>query len=918
CGQRLRFSIGAETPPRVRIRCSACNHQFGVKRPGADQGDVTVAGATPPTLVGVPVQTTTAPTQPTVPRPSDEPAFAPGEKIAGRYRVVRFLARGGMGEVYEVEDQELRERVALKTVRGDVSRDHMAVERFRREIQLARKVTHPNVCRIFDVAFHGGLIFLTMELLEGETLAQRLRRAGPMSTEEALPVARQIAWALHAAHQAGIVHRDLKPGNVVLAESHGGTRALRAVVTDFGLARLESGEDAMTLTAQAGVVGTPAYLAPEQVEGKEITGAVDVYALGIVLYEMLTGTVPFVGDTALSVAVRRLQERPASPRVHVPGLDARWEAAILRCLERNPAARFQSAPEVVESLTGPLAPVPPKVEEKPAPAPPPLPPPPAKKNKLQLIALAALLLLAVGIGAFRYLGWRAEQEQTPEERLARLTEGITPRRSVAVLGFQNLSRTPGTEWLSTGIAEMLASELGAGDGLRIVPGENVARAKVELGLSDANSLAADTLSRVRTLLGSDAVVLGSFAILESPAGRKIRLDVRLQDTLAGETTTVAETGPEAELFDLVARAGSRLREQMGAPVGDRSARVQVARASSTDAARLYSEGINRLRLFEPAAARELLERAVTADPRNALAHSGLASALTTLGYDSRAREEAKAAFELSANLPPEDRLLIEGRYRETTQDWPRAVQIYWDLWSMFPDDLDHGLRLAAAQTAAGQAEEALATTDALRTLPPPSSEDPRIDLAEALAAGARADFQRQRSASARAAGKASGQRASLMVAQARLMECRALRNLGQAEPALAACAEGQRLYNAKGDRAGVAEALTHAANVRFDRGELAEASRLYEEALDTYRAVGNRGAEAGALNNIAVVLRSQGDLDRASQLYEEVLAVSREIGSRAGEAYALNNLAGVLLRRGRLDEAGKLFEQALAIRREQG
>jgi len=928
CGQRLRFTIGADTPPRVRIRCSSCNTQFGVRKPGADpaQGDVTVAGSTPPTLVGIPIpaappkpapQDATSPlphkASQTPPRSRDEPALAPGETIAGRYRVIRFLARGGMGEVYEVEDQELRDRVALKTVRSEVARDHLAIERFRREIQLARKVTHPNVCRIFDVAFHSGTMVLTMELLEGETLAQRLRRAGPMSTEEALPIARQIADALHAAHQAGIIHRDLKPGNVVLTELRG---TARAVVTDFGLARLESGEDAMTLTIQAGVVGTPAYLAPEQVEGKEITGAVDIYALGIVLYEMLTGTVPFVGDTALSVAVRRLQEKPASPRVHVPGLDPRWEAAILRCLERDPATRFATAPEVVQALTGPVAPKPQPIEEKPPPT-----PPPAKRNlppRTQLLALAALFLVAVVVGWFRYQGWRAEQDLTPEGRLARLTErmaeGITARRSVAVLGFQNLTKTPGTEWLSTGIAEMLSSELGAGGGLRIVSGENVARAKVELGLGDSNSLAADTLARVRTRLGTDAVVLGSFAVVDTPAGWRIRLDVRLQDTQAGETTTVAESGPEAELFDLVARAGRRLREGMGAD----TAGVQVARASSTEAARLYSEGMNRLRLFEPAAGRDLLERAVAADPRNALAHSGLATALATLGYDRRAREEAKTAFELSANLPPEDRLLIEGRYRETAQDWRRAVQIYWDLWSMFPDDLDHGLRLAAAQTAAGQAEEALATAEALRALPPPSNGDPRIDLAEAMAAGARADFQRQRNASGQAATKASAQKATLMVAQARLMECRALRNLGQAEPALAACAEGQRLYDSKGDRAGVAEALTHAANVRFDRGELADASRLYEEALETYRGIGNRGAEAGALNNMAVVLRSQGDLDRASQLYEEVLAVSREIGSRAGEAYALNNLAGVLLRRGRLDEAGKLFDQALAIRREQG
>src|SRR5215210_5707290 len=402
CGQRLRFSIGAETPPRVRIRCSSCDTQFGVRKPGAEpsQGHVTIAGQAPPTLVGTPVQTSASKSQDaTSPRPrsQEEPAFAPGEMIAGRYRIVRFLARGGMGEVYEVEDQELRDRVALKTVRSEVARDHLTVERFRREIQLARKVTHPNVCRIFDVAFHDGTIFLTMELLEGETLAQRLRRSGPMSTEEALPVARQIAEALQAAHQAGIVHRDLKPGNVVLTE-HRGTA--RAVVTDFGLARLESGEDAMTLTAHAGVVGTPAYLAPEQVEGKEITGAVDIYALGIVLYEMLTGTVPFVGDTALSVAVRRLQERPASPRVHVPGLDARWEAAILRCLERDPAARFQSAPEAVEVLIGPIKPkAPPPAEEKPErpPAPPPPVPTPNKRSRTQTALLAALLLLAVGV-----------------------------------------------------------------------------------------------------------------------------------------------------------------------------------------------------------------------------------------------------------------------------------------------------------------------------------------------------------------------------------------------------------------------------------------------------------------------------------------------------------------------------------------
>jgi tetratricopeptide (TPR) repeat protein/tRNA A-37 threonylcarbamoyl transferase component Bud32 len=870
----------------------------------------------------------------------DEPGFTAGELLAGRYRLVRFIARGGMGEVYEAEDLELKERVALKTVRWDVARDTLAVERFKREIQLARKVTHPNVCRIFDVSHHReegaaeATIFLTMELLPGETLSQRLRRTGPMLPGEALLIASQIAEALNAAHRVGVVHRDLKPGNVVLVEGRGGTGA-RAVVTDFGLARLDSGADpgqALTLTGAAGVVGTPAYLAPEQVEGGEITAAVDLFSFGIVLYEMLTGTVPFLGENALSTAVKRLREAPVPPHVHAPGLDPRWEAAILRCLERDPAARFATAPEVIRALDQPLesatvlTPRPEPIASPPSPEAAVHPGGPgAARRRLQIAAFAALALAAVAVGWMRYGQWREKQAALGQHLPLPATD-ITPRRSVAVLGFKDLSGQPGTAWLSSALSEMLSSDLATGGGLRVVAGENVARAKVELGLGAAENLAADTLGRVHTLLGSDAVVLGSYVALggpeSAPGSRPIRLDVRLQDTKAGGTaTTVTETGNEGQLFALVSKVGKRLRRQLGveeegaADAHDGDGRAALP--ASPEAARFYSEGIERLRLFDPVGARDLLMRAVAAEPGNALSHSALANAWSALGYDGKARDEAKAAFDLSANLPREERLLIEGRYREALQDWDRASQTWWKLWSLFPDNLDYGLRLAAVQTSAGRVADALATTGALRTLPAPSRDDPRIDLAEAMAAGAGADFKRQQAAAARAAARGATQGAPLLVAQGRLLECRALRNLGQGDAALNACEAGRKLYEQAKDRAGVAEALTHAANVLYDRGDLPGAGRLYEQALATYREIGNRGAEAGALNNIAVVLKSQGDLERARQLYEQVLAISREIGSRGGEAYALNNLAGVLLRRGELDAAAKLFDQSLAIRREQ-
>ncbi|MFL6193622.1 MAG: tetratricopeptide repeat protein [Thermoanaerobaculia bacterium] len=932
CGVRLRFSISPETPPRLRVQCSSCKATFGVRRPGAEPataGEGSI-GSTPPTYLAFPVSSSGS-VAAVRPRGPEEPSFEPGETIAGRYRVVRFVARGGMGEVYEVDDLELRERVALKTVRSDVARDAIAVERFRREIQLARRVTHPNVCRIFDVGSSGeGTIFLTMELLAGETLAQRLRRAGPMAQEEALPVARQIAGALDAAHQAGVIHRDLKPGNVMLVEGRSG--GVRAVVTDFGLARQQSAEmQGMTLTAAAAVVGTPAYLAPEQVEGSEITAATDLYAFGIVLYEMLTGTVPFLGDNALSTAVKRLRDAPVPPRVHAPGLDPRWESAILRCLERDPAARFPTAPEVIQSVVGPPPeatvtwsaprmeiPPPPAPAQPVTPAPPrPKPAPDGRRRKAQVGLLAALILASFAVTLVRVNLWRAEQTE-PGRGVALPMAHVTPRHSVAVIGFKDLSGSAATAWLSPALAEMLATELGAGGGVRVVAGESVARARAQLGLEPTNALAPDTLGRLRTLLGADSVVLGTYVAVDGAQGRQIRLDVNLQDTAAGEARpAISEAGSEGQLFDLVSRVGKRLRRELGTEEDAGEGEVRAALPSSPEAARLYAEGLERLRLFDPVGARDRLARAAAAEPGNALCHSALAAAWAALGYDGKAREEAKTAFDLAGNLPREERLLIEGRYREATQDWERAAQTYWKLWSMFPDSLDHGLRLAAAQTAAGRIGDALATTDALRTLPVPLRDDPRLDLAEATAAGAQADFRRQQAAAARAVGKGTAQGSPLMVAQARLLECGALRNLGQPAQALAACEQGRALHEKAGNRGGVAEALTHAANVLYDRGDLPGAKRLYEQALAIDQEIGNRGAEAGALNNIAVVLKSQGDLEQARGLYEQVLAISREIGSRGGEAYALNNLAGVLLRRGALTESAGLLEQSLAIRKEQ-
>lgn len=288
-----------------------------------------------------------------------------GDLVADRFRVLGLLGEGAIGEVWEAEDAELGCRVALKALKPAVASEPGVAERFRREVRLAQQISHPHVCRIHDLFIHrppgrrratdGPVPVVSMELLAGETLAERLAREGRLPAAEAVAIAVQVTSALAAGHAAGVVHRDLKSSNIVLVESPAG---LRAVVTDFGLARSLAAEPAPGLTASGDLLGSPAYMAPEQLRGGAITPATDLYALGVVLYEMVTGRLPFEGETALATALRRLEAPAESPRRFCPELDPRLEAVILRCLEREPAARFASAAELAAALLPPPAPAP--------------------------------------------------------------------------------------------------------------------------------------------------------------------------------------------------------------------------------------------------------------------------------------------------------------------------------------------------------------------------------------------------------------------------------------------------------------------------------------------------------------------------------------------------------------------------------
>jgi serine/threonine protein kinase/tetratricopeptide (TPR) repeat protein len=376
--------------------------------------------------------------------------FQPSELIGNRFEIVTFIGGGGMGDVYEAKDLQLGGHVALKTIRPQAASDERMIARFKHEINLAKRVTHPNVCRIHDVGFHSEphgqddrsgdqlslpvKMFLTMELLPGETLSARIRK-GPMNPSEALPIVNQLAAGLNAAHQAGVVHGDFKSGNVVLVPSN--NAGTRAVITDFGLARnFHPMGDATTVSlTQAGkIAGTPEYMAPEQVVGDVITPPVDIYALGIVMYEMLTGKRPFDAESPIASAVKRLHENPPSPRKYVADLDRRWEAVILRCLERQPSQRFASAAEVVQALVDSGMP----------------------RRPVQT-APTRRLFVYTGLGSAGAIAgsvilWRVLDKNT--------------KQSIAILPFTNIDST--LEYVSDGITDDLINILGQRATLRVM------------------------------------------------------------------------------------------------------------------------------------------------------------------------------------------------------------------------------------------------------------------------------------------------------------------------------------------------------------------------------------------------------------------------------------------------------------------
>ena len=491
----------------------------------------------------------------------------------GHYRLLERIGAGGMGEVYRAHDEHLEREVALKILPAGFLADEGARKGFRREALALSKLNHPNIATIFDFDTHEGVDFLAMELIHGVPLSDQVK-TGPLSDGQILRLGTQLAEGIAAAHAQGVIHRDLKPGNLMI------TPEGRLKILDFGLAilvHLEGDADATrVLTAGISIAGTLPYMSPEQLRGQPADARSDVYAAGAVLYEMATGRRPFAQSQGADLIAAILYQPPAPPDVLNQGVTNAFQSVVMKSLEKEPGQRYQSARDLLGALEGlGLGVGPAAVLSR-------------KRWPVVVTAAAAvgvILLTALTIG-LNVGGLR--------DRLSRRSGTAVPaaathaRRSVAVLGFKNLSGRPDQAWLSTALSEMLTTELAAGEHLRTIPGENIARMKINLSLTDADSYGKETLSKIRANLGTDDIVLGSYVPL---ADGQLRLDVKLQDAVAGETlAAISDRGSEAQIDALVSRLGSALREKLGAgelTAGEALA-MKATLPSNPGAMRLYT------------------------------------------------------------------------------------------------------------------------------------------------------------------------------------------------------------------------------------------------------------------------------------------------------------------------------------------
>ncbi|HMB53364.1 MAG TPA: tetratricopeptide repeat protein [Thermoanaerobaculia bacterium] len=809
------------------------------------------------------------------------PSLAAGDLLAGRYRIVERLGAGGMGLVYRARDERLSVDVALKVLRPEHGADGEVATRFTRELLLARQVTHRHVVRIHDLGEEGDLAFLTMDLVDGRTLKQVMAEEGKLAPERAVEIARQLAAALAEAHREGVIHRDLKPSNVMI-DLDGD-----AYVTDFGVARSLDGTG---LTSTGGVIGTLAYLSPEQAVGDKVDGKSDVFSLGLLLYEMLAGESAYPPGSWSEVIGQRIGGRPESLRRQAPGLPAWLYKTVERCLCTEPHERCDSS-ELAAALAAGEAPggaggtgagLWRSLRQAITP----------RRAGWAAVALLAVAAVAAAWWWWPGAGGEAEAGGAVDE----------PLHSVAVLPFATSGEE--ADGGSGGAADVLTSALAENRSLQVVDSLRVAETVRALRLP-AGQLSEASLAQLADLLDVDRLLTGR---LTQVPGR-VRFDGRLAAVAPRGLRVEAVSAEGGDLLATLDALAADLRTRLEVAVGDAMAPAPMSDDPRAVAA--YSDGMALLQKGDSVAAAPLLTRATELDPDFAAAWLRLGSAYEALGFYGDAEDALHRAVEV---LPTESgRLGFEARARLAAfeGDGERAVALLEQLAESYPHDNAARVALAEEYEALGRFDDAISTLEAVvaNDANHPKawyllgrnairSGDPGRAVEDYLV---RARVVQNRLRNPQGQGEVAN---ALGVAQM---------NLGELEAALASFEEAAELWGGAGDRRGVASTLENLGSVELQRGDHQAAKRRYEEALAIRREIGDLPGVAGAYNWLGVLEEEQGRYRAALGLYRQALELRRDLGDENDHAESLNNVGFAYFLLGELDNASAYWDDAMEL-----
>ena len=618
----------------------------------------------------------------------------PGTEFGPRYRIESLLGRGGMGAVYKAYDKELNRVVALKLVRPELIADASSMQRFKQELLLASRISHKNILRIHDLGDVQGVKFISMAYVEGKDLHHVLEREGRLPLGRALNITKQLCAALDAAHAEGVVHRDLKPQNVLIDALD------NAYVSDFGLAKsLEESAAIMTRTGE--VLGTPRYMSPEQVEGKPADHRSDIYSLGLILYEMTTGDVPFKGDSAFQVMYQRVTQKPKSPKEVNPDLPGYLVRIVLRCLERDPELRYQQARDVLNDLESEAAPTASRSVQISLPV--------LTRGGWMLAAGAVLVLIviALAIPPVRHAILRRPAQPPAVTGMAGIPP-FTQGRYVAILPFRVLGDQESLGYIAEGLGESLSAKLFQLKDVHVATSTAVEKAAK-----------ADSLEKIARELGANLLVHGTVqgTTLQDKV-QKIAVIINLDDVSSGRRLWSGEiSGVTQDLLTLEDQIGSTLISALELkPSGSEAVRGAAHPTENTEAYDLYLKGRDALRHKRSAkdiqTAIDFFDAALKKDQNFALAYTGVADASLDMYrqkkdgfWTQKALEAAQQAQQLNDELA-EAHFSLGSVYNATGQVARSIIELDRAL-ELAPNSDEGYRRLGVAYFASGRKDEAL-------------------------------------------------------------------------------------------------------------------------------------------------------------------------------------------------------------------